>query len=534
MHIEMKSRLEMNKPNGGASTAIGTARRFTRLSGATALTVAFGLAFTAVPLVTALPAFAQTVSPVAPMPTTPAPTVTSGQVIAGATCAQQLNDLGVTLDIVSSAAEAASTAADVIGLIAEGVGEAGQPFSNAATVAGVAAQVAAIGISVADQVNQGFVIALKDTTNNLPTCDTTFTGTVTVEAGGVNVTGVSIFNSDVGVDANVNVSGDVNANQVHAAQGISAHGGAIFLGQLDGTSYFEGITIGGGAIAGAGIGGDEAFTGDVSAIAIGNGASAGSINSTALGTGAEASGIGGTALGARTSALGNGATAIGGDADASGVGAQADTAGGTSAIAIGDNSFATTTTGDASIAIGLGASSTGSVSLGTGASSANGGTAIGDGSSATFVNSSAFGGGAAATRADQVVVGTLSNTYTLPGITSAPSMAAQSGPIEVVTTDAAGNFATDGGSIFSDIAKNGRDIRDNKEGIAMAFALQAPYVAPGMTFAMSGGYGNFEGSSALALSGAFRVSPNVQIDAGLGYGVSHDNLGGRVGVTVSW
>ncbi len=68
----------------------------------------------------------------------------------------------------------------------------------------------------------------------------------------------------------------------------------------------------------------------------------------------------------------------------------------------------------------------------------------------------------------------------------------------------------------------------------MAMALDAPYVAPGMTFAMSGGYGNFEGSSAVALSGGLRVSPNVQLDAGLGYGVSHGNLGGRVGVTLSW
>ena len=55
-----------------------------------------------------------------------------------------------------------------------------------------------------------------------------------------------------------------------------------------------------------------------------------------------------------------------------------------------------------------------------------------------------------------------------------------------------------------------------------------------MTFAMSGGYGNFEGSSAVALSGGLRVSPNVQLNAGLGYGVSHNNMGGRVGVTVSW
>ena len=51
MHIEMKSPFEMRQPSGGASTAIGVIGRFTRRSGATALTVALtvavGMAFTA-------------------------------------------------------------------------------------------------------------------------------------------------------------------------------------------------------------------------------------------------------------------------------------------------------------------------------------------------------------------------------------------------------------------------------------------------------------------------------------------------------
>ena len=36
-----------------------------------------------------------------------------------------------------------------------------------------------------------------------------------------------------------------------------------------------------------------------------------------------------------------------------------------------------------------------------------------------------------------MVVGTASNTYTLPGLSTAASSAAQSGPVEIVTTDAA-------------------------------------------------------------------------------------------------
>ena len=38
--------------------------------------------------------------------------------------------------------------------------------------------------------------------------------------------------------------------------------------------------------------------------------------------------------------------------------------------------------------------------------------------------------------------GTAANSYTMPGITSLASRAAQSGPVEIVTSDANGNLAT--------------------------------------------------------------------------------------------
>ena len=38
----------------------------------------------------------------------------------------------------------------------------------------------------------------------------------------------------------------------------------------------------------------------------------------------------------------------------------------------------------------------------------------------------------------------------------------------------------------------------------------------------------------VSLSGAVRVSQAVQIDAGLAYGVNHNNLGGTVGITMNW
>ena len=160
-------------------------------------------------------------------------------------------------------------------------------------------------------------------------------------------------------------------------------------------------------------------------------------------------------------------------------------------------------------------------------------TALGEDANATHSDSTAIGSDAFTTRANQVVLGTASETYTLPGISSAASSAAQSGPLGLVTSDAGGNLSYDPG-LYKQIGQNEDDIRDNKEGIAMAMALDAPYVPPNSTFAMSGRYGNFEGSSAVSLSGAFRVSPNVQLDAGLAYGVSHSNLGGTVGFTANW
>ncbi|RWC67850.1 MAG: hypothetical protein EOS30_27295, partial [Mesorhizobium sp.] len=68
-------------------------------------------------------------------------------------------------------------------------------------------------------------------------------------------------------------------------------------------------------------------------------------------------------------------------------------------------------------------------------------TALGAGATALQDNSMAIGAGVTATRENQVMLGTGSNTYTLAGITSQASTAAQAGPTYLVTTDAGGNLA---------------------------------------------------------------------------------------------
>src|SRR5262249_42903183 len=125
---------------------------------------------------------------------------------------------------------------------------------------------------------------------------------------------------------------------------------------------------------------------------------------------AKASGTGSSniAAGKQASATGDGSSnvALGDHADAHGAGSK-NTAVGANAVATGNNS-----------------------------------SAFGAGASAPFINSAAFGAGAVATRANQVVVGTTTNTYTLPGVVSSASNSAQSGTTEVLTADSAGNLGT--------------------------------------------------------------------------------------------
>lgn len=72
------------------------------------------------------------------------------------------------------------------------------------------------------------------------------------------------------------------------------------------------------------------------------------------------------------------------------------------------------------------------------------------------------------------------------------------------------------------------------EGIAISLALDAPQLRSGQTFAMRGGYGNFDGSSAVGFTAAGALSPNVALDAGIGFGASHGTVAGKGGVTIGW
>lgn len=259
----------------------------------------------------------------------------------------------------------------------------------------------------------------------------------------------------------------------------------------------------------------------------------------------------------QVNSTGPAATATGTNAIAIGSGAQA-TQPGSIAMGVGAAS-----TGSNAIAIGTGAVATGSVAVGAGASAANGGAAFGDNSTATganataigpaatatFANSTAIGNGAAATAANQVAIGTASSTYRMPGIASAASLAAQSGPVSFVTTDTAGNLATSSfnpaslAALQSSVTSLQSQVLDNRlearTGTAVALAAgSTPALQPGRKFALSAGYGNFEGANAFAVGATALLydgkSYAIVGNAGGGIGLERSVGGGRGAVSIQW
>ena len=243
------------------------------------------------------------------------------------------------------------------------------------------------------------------------------------------------------------------------------------------------------------------------------------------------------------------------------------------ALALGTTASAT---GAGAIAIGRGATATGSVAVGIGASASNGGaafgdnatatgtnaTAVGPNATATHANAAAFGTGAATTRANQQVFGTTSNTYTMPGITSGASQAAQTGgPTHIVTSDANGNLAartpaalglatsasvtglnnavlglqSSVAGLQADMNKAFRDIDRNAQGIAVVAALSGLTLPTGKDFAVGVDLGFYDDKQAIAAKAAMRLSDNITLTGAVGIGLNDSGrAAGRIGVVAAW
>jgi autotransporter adhesin len=239
----------------------------------------------------------------------------------------------------------------------------------------------------------------------------------------------------------------------------------------------------------------------------------------AVGPGSQATGFGDTAVGVGASAAGDPSTAVGYQALASG----------RHSTAIGGNAEAT---GDLSTALGQGSVASGANSL-----------ALGQGAQATHANAIAIGQGVQTTRDDQVAIGSASSTYTLAGISSPASRAAQSGPVFAVTADGAGNLATmdmqpwfgriEG--LEESVRQTDDRFRTQADGIAVALALGgAQVIQPGQTFALSANMGHFDGANAAGFGAIGRLEENVFVNLGVGHGFRTGTVAGRAGVSWGW
>jgi trimeric autotransporter adhesin len=274
----------------------------------------------------------------------------------------------------------------------------------------------------------------------------------------------------------------------------------------------------------------------------------GGTQSVACGTNANASGPSGlnSAFGRGANASGNASdnTAIGNAANASGDNLSRNVALGANASATGNNS--------SNIAIGLLAhadgNGTNNTAVGTfaNATGANS-SAFGNLAAAGFANSTAIGANATATQANQVAVGTATNTYKLAGITSATSLAAQTGPTKVVTTDAFGNLAAasftpqDISGLQSNVSALQQNVsvlqtqmRQAFEGTAIAIALGGASLPADKRFAISTNWGNFRGQNAVGVAAQMRLTDYAVANVGVGGGFAQGGFGSRAGVTLAW
>jgi autotransporter adhesin len=205
------------------------------------------------------------------------------------------------------------------------------------------------------------------------------------------------------------------------------------------------------------------------------------------------------------------------------------------------------------------ATGTGAVALGeNNTATGTGAVAIGNANSATGDGAVAIGNGAVASRAGQIALGNNVSTYTLAGLSSDASNAAQQGAVRLVTTDLAGNLGTMDIDM-SDVAGIGgrldalegrvgtlenrvvaldgalsRQARRADGGIAAAMALGGTVMPPDSTFAISFNLATYRGQQGFSTAIVARVSDHVWVSGGIAGSTVRGSTGGRAGITFGW
>lgn len=198
-------------------------------------------------------------------------------------------------------------------------------------------------------------------------------------------------------------------------------------------------------------------------------------------------------------------------------------------------------------------------------------TAVGSGASVTHVGSTAVGKDATSTAANQVTLGGAGSSVRVGDIDASTN--AQVGPVDVVTVDANGTLgrqqaataasvqnvrvavdhiaavsdaqfnalSNDVGllsgqveTLFDLSETNRENISRANEGVALALAMESPSLPAGTTFALSGGIGNYQGRTSLAMAVSAAVNEQVSVSAGVGVGAHSGEVGSRAGFQIAW
>lgn len=232
--------------------------------------------------------------------------------------------------------------------------------------------------------------------------------------------------------------------------------------------------------------GSNTGTGDL-AIAVGHNAQATGDGSTAVGDTAEATAFGTVAMGAFGEATAAFATTLGYNATASAI----------RTTAVGAESDA----------------------------SADDATSLGFNANAVAVGSVALGAGSFADRANTVSVGSVGSERQIANVAAGTedTDAVNVAQLNAVRAQLQGQLS----NVFDDIERL-------NEGVALSLAMESPAIPDGADFALSGGIGYFNESTAGAAAFTARIAPRASLSAGVGIGFETNEVGARAGFQVAW
>lgn len=326
--------------------------------------------------------------------------------------------------------------------------------------------------------------------------------------------------------------GDTHFYSVNSTNTNTNVGNYDNKGATGGNALAAGVAASASGNAGTAVGVNASASG-TAGTAVGSTATASGYSATAVGSQATANGYGATSVGRKStasgsdsSAFGSGAIASGGNSTALGTGANA---GGAGSVALGLNSSAAAGQG---IAIGRNAVASHDSSVALGSYST---TAAAVGTTSAKVGNITYGGFAGTDPKSTVSVGTTGAERTVTNVAagriSSTSTDAINGSQLYATNNVINNVATSLRDVSNTVNNLSGEIKDVGALGAALSALKPIQYDPLEPTQIMAGYGNYRGSSALALGVAHYKNESTMFHAGVSFAGGNSHVMANAGVT---